>query len=255
MLANTTRTLTEAQREQWAVDGYLQLEGALSPAEVKFFSDLLDGVRGKPGYEPAATELQRGHYARKLPDQNLDAFMDRRDLLPYHQAFIDLIDRPRIFDLILDLMGPFIQFSMSQAIIRASTDTFPGYIHTDGGEAHLKRSMETVAIPVFQFGIFSDVDLSFHAGPNFNFGGRIHTNGNLYLAQGGGAGEPINDVNDYLRIANTLAANPEQLNTQRLGMREHLKNSPLMDGKRFTRAFETALRDVWCHWCDQKKAA
>ena len=34
MLANTTRALTEAQREQWAVDGYLQLEGALSPAEV-----------------------------------------------------------------------------------------------------------------------------------------------------------------------------------------------------------------------------
>jgi hypothetical protein len=58
---------------------------------------------------------------------------------------------------------------------------------TDGGEAHLKRSMETVAIPVFQFGIFSDVDLSFHAGPNFNFGGRIHTNGNLFLAQGDGA--------------------------------------------------------------------
>ena len=136
MLANTTRALTEAQREQLAVDGYLQLEGALSPAEVAFFSDLLDNtVRTQPGYEPAATELQRGHYAWKLPDQNKDAFMDRRDLLPYHQAFIDLIDRPAIFDLILDLMGPYIQFSMSQAIIRASTDTFPGYIHTDGGEA------------------------------------------------------------------------------------------------------------------------
>lgn len=136
MLANTTRTLTEAQREQWAVDGYLQLEGALSPAEVDFFSYLLDNtVRTQPGYEPAATELQRGHYAWKLPDQNKDAFMDRRDLLPYHQAFIDLIDRPAIFDLILDLMGPYIQFSMSQAIIRASTDMFPGYIHTDGGEA------------------------------------------------------------------------------------------------------------------------
>ena len=126
MLANTTRTLTEAQREQWAVDGYLQIEGALSPAEVDFFSDLLDDVRTKPGFEPAPAELQRGHYAWKLPDQNRDAFMDRRDLLPYHQAFIDLI---------LDLMGPYIQFSMSQAIIRASTDMFPGYIHTDGGEA------------------------------------------------------------------------------------------------------------------------
>ena len=58
---------------------------------------------------------------------------------------------------------------------------------TDGGEAHLNRKMETVAIPVFQFGMFSDVDLSFHAGPNFNFGGRIHTNGNLFLAEGDGA--------------------------------------------------------------------
>jgi hypothetical protein len=135
MLANTTRTLTDLQREQWAVDGYLQLEGALSSAEVDFFSELLDHVRAQPGYEPAAAELQRGHYAWKLPDQNPDAFMDRRDLLPYHQAFIDLIDRPRIFDLILDLMGPYIQFSMSQAIIRASTDLFPGYTHTDGGEA------------------------------------------------------------------------------------------------------------------------
>jgi hypothetical protein len=135
MLANTKRILTEEQREQWAVDGYLQIEGALSPAEVDFFSGLLDDVRTKPGFEPAATELQRGHYAWKLPDQNKDAFMDRRDLLPYHPAFIDLIDRPAIFDLILDLMGPFIQFSMSQAIIRASTDMFPGYTHTDGGEA------------------------------------------------------------------------------------------------------------------------
>ena len=53
MLANTTRALTEEQREQWAVDGYLQLEGALSPAEVDFFSAQLDRVRTLPGYEPA----------------------------------------------------------------------------------------------------------------------------------------------------------------------------------------------------------
>jgi hypothetical protein len=53
-----------------------------------------------------------------------------------------------------------------------------------GGEVHLQRSLETVAIPVFQFGMFSDVDLSFFAGPNFNFGGRVHTNGNLFLSSG-----------------------------------------------------------------------
>src|SRR5256712_6034798 len=52
---------------------------------------------------------------------------------------------------------------------------------TTGGEAHLTRRIETVAIPVFQFGMFSDVDLSFYAGADFNFGGRVHTNGNLFL--------------------------------------------------------------------------
>ena len=53
-----------------------------------------------------------------------------------------------------------------------------------GSEVRMRRTMQTVAIPVFQFGIFSDNDLSFFAGPDFNFGGRVHTNQNLYLAQG-----------------------------------------------------------------------
>lgn len=57
----------------------------------------------------------------------------------------------------------------------------------DGGEVHLRRLVETVAIPVFQFGIFSDVDLSFSATANFDFGGRVHTNGNLFLAHGTGS--------------------------------------------------------------------
>ena len=113
MLANTTRALTEEQREQWAVDGYLQLEGALNPAEVDFFSDQLDRVRMQPGFEPAPTKLPRGHYAWvDHADPNPEAFMDRRDLLSYHQAFVDLIDRPRVFDLILD---PLHRASMFQA--------------------------------------------------------------------------------------------------------------------------------------------
>jgi hypothetical protein len=53
-------------------------------------------------------------------------------------------------------------------------------------EVRLSRILQTIAIPVFQFGIFSETDLSFFAGPNFNFGGRVHTNGNLFLAEGNG---------------------------------------------------------------------
>ena len=55
-----------------------------------------------------------------------------------------------------------------------------------GAEVRMRRTLQTVAVPVFQFGMFSEGDLSFHAGATFNFGGRVHTNGNLYLAQGGG---------------------------------------------------------------------
>jgi len=49
-------------------------------------------------------------------------------------------------------------------------------------EVKLQRTVQLVAIPVFQFGIFSQTDLAFFAGPQFDFGGRVHTNGNLWLA-------------------------------------------------------------------------
>jgi hypothetical protein len=74
----------------------------------------------------------------------------------------------------------------------------------NGAEVKLQRTTQTVGIPMFQFGIFSDPDLSFHAGPNFNFGGRVHTNGNLFLAQGDGTTLTLSDrvtaVKDIVRL-------------------------------------------------------
>jgi ectoine hydroxylase-related dioxygenase (phytanoyl-CoA dioxygenase family) len=94
--------------------------------------------------------LPRGHYGwvDHADDLDPDGFMDRRDLLPYHRAFRDLIDRPEIFDLIVDIMGPYILFSMSQAIVRASTDQFPGYTHTDGGEGLRRIRVTETSRPI-----------------------------------------------------------------------------------------------------------
>jgi hypothetical protein len=65
--------------------------------------------------------------------------------------------------------------------------TLTAISHTfSGSEAKLVRQVQTVAIPIFQFGIFCDMDCSFFAGPDFNFGGRAHTNANLWLAEGNG---------------------------------------------------------------------
>jgi hypothetical protein len=154
--------LTDAQKTQWAVDGYLCIEGALNSKEVDFFSNEIDNFRSLPGWEPISGMLPRGHYGwvEKCVDQNTEAFMDRRDILSYNQAFIDLIDRKEVFDLIVDIMGPNIIFSMSQAIVRASGDGFPGYTHTDGGEGQREiRVMETSRpIAVKAMYLLSDVE-------------------------------------------------------------------------------------------------
>jgi hypothetical protein len=52
-----------------------------------------------------------------------------------------------------------------------------------GAEVRLRRELQTVGVPVYQFGVFSETDLTFYAGDDFNFGGRVQTNGNLFLSE------------------------------------------------------------------------
>jgi hypothetical protein len=61
-------------------------------------------------------------------------------------------------------------------------------------EVRMRREVQTVAVPVFQFGVYSENDLSFFAGPDFDFGGRTHSNQNIYLAQDGSATLTMRDV-------------------------------------------------------------
>lgn len=50
-----------------------------------------------------------------------------------------------------------------------------------GVQVALRRKFYNNRVPIFQFGIFYDDDLEFHPGPRFDFGGRVHSNGNLFL--------------------------------------------------------------------------
>jgi hypothetical protein len=45
----------------------------------------------------------------------------------------------------------------------------------------LRREFFNNRIPIFQFGIFYEDDLELHPGPRFDFGGRVHSNGNMFL--------------------------------------------------------------------------
>lgn len=69
-------------------------------------------------------------------------------------------------------------------------------------EVKMSRVVQEVSVPVFEFGIFSNTDLSFFAGPDFNFGGRVHANGNIYLAEQSGIltlGEKVSTAGDVIR--------------------------------------------------------
>jgi hypothetical protein len=52
----------------------------------------------------------------------------------------------------------------------------------DGTQVALTRNMNNYLIPLFQFGMFSDDDIELHPGAAFTFNGRVHANGNIYVA-------------------------------------------------------------------------
>jgi hypothetical protein len=82
----------------------------------------------------------------------------------------------------------------------------------DGSEVKLQREVQVVAIPVFQFGVYSDSDVAYFNGPTFQFGGRIHTNGNLWLSPNSGPlylGDKVTAVGQVIRtnLENGYAVN------------------------------------------------
>jgi hypothetical protein len=81
-------------------------------------------------------------------------------------------------------------------------------------EVRMRRVVQTVAVPVFQFGMYSENDLSFFAGPDFDFGGRVHSNQNIYLAQDGSAALTLRDmVTAVGEIVRTHLANGLSIST------------------------------------------
>jgi len=50
-----------------------------------------------------------------------------------------------------------------------------------GASAVLERASEHHLIPIFQYGVFYDKDLEILPGPTMTFGGRVHTNSDLYV--------------------------------------------------------------------------
>jgi predicted O-linked N-acetylglucosamine transferase (SPINDLY family) len=60
---------------------------------------------------------------------------------------------------------------------------------------------------------------------------------------------------DYVRIASELANDLPRLSHLRSTLRGRMEQSPLMDAPRFARNMEAACREMWRHFCMEKKPA
>jgi hypothetical protein len=84
------------------------------------------------------------------------------------------------------MVATLIPFTLTVTATRATSS---GQVATNtaaatGAAVTLTRTVEVALLPAFEFGIFCDGDCDYFAGPAFNFGGRVHTNGDLFLASG-----------------------------------------------------------------------
>jgi hypothetical protein len=85
------------------------------------------------------------------------------------------------------MVATMIPFNLQVTATRASSAgvaTTNAALATSGASVNLTRTVEVALLPAFEFGVFCDGDCDYFAGPDFNFGGRVHTNGSLFLASG-----------------------------------------------------------------------
>ena len=59
-------------------------------------------------------------------------------------------------------------------------------------------------------------------------------------------------VEQYIQLAQSMAADRQRLAELRAGLRQQMQDSELMDRELFTQTLEDAYRQIWVKWCEQR---
>ena len=124
------RTITQDQLDQFHRDGYLLFPGVLEAPDVERIAAAVDRI------------YERDNLAGPNPDPKRR--MDALGVLHEDPVFIELIDHPSMFGVVLDVLGPYIQFGLATATVHPPNPVYTGFLHVDGGPALQRiRASET----------------------------------------------------------------------------------------------------------------
>lgn len=137
--------LTEEQKYQWKEEGYLVLKGVLSAEEIKSLAAVIDQIDEENRKQLRSEGPQNGSDVKPY------AGLNKLNIVEDNDIFIELMDHPVTFPVVLELLGPFIQLSMSQAMIRSPNPENKGLshaLHPDGGQAMQRIRVDKNSLPL-----------------------------------------------------------------------------------------------------------
>ena len=137
--------LTEEQKYQWNKDGYLVLKGVLTEAEIQKLTTVVDQIDAEHRKQLRSENPQDGSGVKPY------AGLNKLNIIEDSYIFVELMDHPVTFPVVLELLGPFVQLSMSQAMIRPPNPDNKGLahaLHPDGGQAMQRIRVNSNSLPL-----------------------------------------------------------------------------------------------------------
>ncbi len=130
--------------------------------------------------------------------------------------------------------------------------------HERSIEKHLRMYNEVdLALDTFPYnGTTTTCEAMWMGVPVVTLAGRCHAGrvGASLLTRVGLEGWVASDRADYIEKAASWAGNPAGLAELRMGLRERLRASPLMDAKRVARRLEAVYREAWRTYCGKPQS-
>ena len=142
---------TEAQLKQFNDEGYLIVEDALSPDLLARLNDAVDRVEARE---------------REAKGLKSDALLGKFRTVVEDDAFLELLDNPKTFPLLWDILGWNIQLYISHLIVyppeQKKREINPGGWHQDGGRPvpEMERPHPRLSLKISYW--LSDVDTPEH---------------------------------------------------------------------------------------------